>query len=339
MSAERTTYVHFLALAYDWAVEAGMPKELVLRRLCEWAMAGAFPEGAFIKATGTQVAPFDIYMSFRSIEQGVGSLGLGGVVLGGWEIFKPGWSIDFLSEVLLSTQDVLAFCERTNTLAPPMLLRGFIRFWAQRDQSKHLAPPLCPDAEEHALKWRARDSAIASMNSLRSRLSELQGKAGNRLGIRREIGRPIDLEFWAARWEKMAICAQNDVAVCKDAKLLQDLDTLKAEWTAFVAENTRTSTAPTEDADECRETDRNSPEPDEIVQNQLVRRGRPLGSGSYEPLDAPLVEEMHQLMNEEPCLSPTAAANRVADRAAGGGTVESKARRLAERYSQKFGRR
>jgi hypothetical protein len=66
------------------------------------------------------------------------------------------------------------------------------------------------------------------------------------------------------------------------------------------------------------------------------RPGRPRGSGSYELADAPLIEEMRNAILNEPGLSPTAAALRFAVRAKGGGGSESRAKRLAERYSEKY---
>ena len=65
------------------------------------------------------------------------------------------------------------------------------------------------------------------------------------------------------------------------------------------------------------------------------RRGRLPGSG-YQRVDKPLHEEMHRRLQEQ--LEPTveAAARAVADRAYGGGTLESKADRLARGYRRQF---
>jgi hypothetical protein len=65
-------------------------------------------------------------------------------------------------------------------------------------------------------------------------------------------------------------------------------------------------------------------------------RGRPLGSGSLVTADAPLIEEMHRIIETNPTLSVTAAAMKVADRAEGGGLLDSRVRRLTQRYSEKF---
>jgi hypothetical protein len=64
------------------------------------------------------------------------------------------------------------------------------------------------------------------------------------------------------------------------------------------------------------------------------RPGRPPGSGSYENVDRPLLEEMHRLFTSGVAKSPHDAARRLADKAAGGRmtTVESKQTRLAKGY-------
>lgn len=53
--------------------------------------------------------------------------------------------------------------------------------------------------------------------------------------------------------------------------------------------------------------------------------------------DQPLLEEMRQLIEAGEVTGPNPAALHVVGRAAGGGTLESKVRRLEKRYLQKFG--
>lgn len=60
--------------------------------------------------------------------------------------------------------------------------------------------------------------------------------------------------------------------------------------------------------------------------------GRPSGSGTNARRDAPLLAEMAELINSGQAASPNAAALAVADRAAGGGTLESKAARLRRAF-------
>jgi hypothetical protein len=80
------------------------------------------------------------------------------------------------------------------------------------------------------------------------------------------------------------------------------------------------------------------PTPAETAGNRTAssssgRRGRPIGSGSYAEDDAPLLIEMQRLVDDGKALSAHQASLMVADRARGGGSLESKARRLRNAYS------
>ena len=67
------------------------------------------------------------------------------------------------------------------------------------------------------------------------------------------------------------------------------------------------------------------------------RRGRTLGSGSLERADLPLIAKMAELIHLGEASSPDAAARLVAEEAKGGGTIESKATRLAKRFRDREG--
>ncbi len=67
-----------------------------------------------------------------------------------------------------------------------------------------------------------------------------------------------------------------------------------------------------------------------------ARRGRREGR-VYEAQDAPLVLYMHELLERGQAATLNAAAVQVAERAAGGGSAESKVRRLTDAYKRKHG--
>jgi hypothetical protein len=134
------------------------------------------------------------------------------------------------------------------------------------------------------------------------------------------------LEHWSAEWKKSYDRAEHGIAQCEDSGLQQELALLQVEWTAFL---------------EAHPMSLNSGENQgrpagEIGAEHPRRRGRPPGSG-YEAADETLIEEMKEAIIKDPSLSPTKAAFTLAKRAPGGGTIESRAKRLAERYSAKFG--
>lgn len=63
-------------------------------------------------------------------------------------------------------------------------------------------------------------------------------------------------------------------------------------------------------------------------------KGRPKGSGAYTEADAPLLLHMRALLESRTALSVHAASMIVAEQARGGGTLESRARRLREGYKR-----
>ena len=64
------------------------------------------------------------------------------------------------------------------------------------------------------------------------------------------------------------------------------------------------------------------------------RSGRKKGSGSFAALDEPLLEEMNKMISSRSALSVWAAAQEMAAKAAGAGTIESKAKRLVRGYRE-----
>jgi hypothetical protein len=93
-----STYVHFLALPAAWAEQAGMPKEMVLRHLCDWAIGGGFPPGAFVYPSAAPVEPFDIYMSGRAMAEDSPY----GRRPGGVSVSSNHWGLALLGQVLLT---------------------------------------------------------------------------------------------------------------------------------------------------------------------------------------------------------------------------------------------
>lgn len=73
-----------------------------------------------------------------------------------------------------------------------------------------------------------------------------------------------------------------------------------------------------------------------IDPDRELGRGRRKGVGGFAKADAPLIEEMRQLLLGEVVTSVHAAAVQVAPKAKGSGGPEAKARRLTERYKALF---
>lgn len=69
--------------------------------------------------------------------------------------------------------------------------------------------------------------------------------------------------------------------------------------------------------------------------NLRTSPGKKKGQGSYAAVDEPLLDEMAALLKNLSVASPEEAAKRVASRAHGAGTIESKVERLAKRFRKR----
>jgi hypothetical protein len=334
--AKRVSYIPFLALAAEWAAESGMPSEFALRNVCEWTIAGAFPPDSLRTPTGASVAPFDVYLSSLALIQSGELSHNSSIKLGRFTLVngEQRWGLRCLSEILVNVTDILAFCERTNTLPPPSVSRGAKRIWVRWARTPHLAPPPFPDAENIAIRFHEHELAVGTMNRMRSCLNKLQGTQSPPRNMR-QPSEPIDLKYYQAQWDTDREFAKASIENSGDTALLQPLRELEDDWAAFIAQEQLLGAPepPAEEPSRVDPGDEEAPGPAE----RTSRRGRPPGSGSFESADAPLIEEMHAAILRDPTLSVSAAAALVVDRAKGGGTPQSKVRRLIERYSEKFG--
>lgn len=77
----------------------------------------------------------------------------------------------------------------------------------------------------------------------------------------------------------------------------------------------------------------------ESIKNELEKRrppGRPKGAGGWAARDAPLVEKMRKIIEENPGMTAHGAAAHIVEAAAGNASFERKQRRLADRYRQTY---
>jgi hypothetical protein len=75
---------------------------------------------------------------------------------------------------------------------------------------------------------------------------------------------------------------------------------------------------------------------DMVKDRSEAKRGRRKGTGSFEKLDRPILDEMRTMLLSGKFASPEEAARKFANKAHGNGTIESKAERLARRYRSTF---
>jgi DNA-binding winged helix-turn-helix (wHTH) protein len=230
--------VSLLALPLPWSAQSGLPKETVLRRLCEWAICGGFPEGAFRDVHDNQIRPFDIYMSHRAILET--SLFSSGVRLGGSTIFNSGWGPEVLQGVLVRSGDLEFFSEKTDT-EPIWETRAGVFSFLKRPRlaaRAHLAPPPCPDAEAFAIRFDAKQSADATMNTMKGNLNRLSGKDQRWKRVMGNVEeRSIDFDKWNLRWASDVKSVLGYLELAPDSDLKERLQRLDSEWETFRKEN------------------------------------------------------------------------------------------------------
>jgi DNA-binding winged helix-turn-helix (wHTH) protein len=229
MPADLAGFVAFLALVPPWAAQGGMPPEMVLRRLCDWAMSEAFPPASFVTLSGEPANPFDIFMSGRALGSGLGV----GVSLGDNVHYGDQWGANYLAGVVVSIRDVLTFCRQTDTVPPWPVQGRWRRTWTALRGRKHLAPPPCSEAEARAIAHEASDSAVASLNSLRHILLGAQGKPSPFFGRPADPTAMPDLSLWTSQWKTSRDRAQEAVTRAGTPNHQRALDDLDVHWTEF----------------------------------------------------------------------------------------------------------
>lgn len=203
-----------------------MPAEVVLRRLVDSAVTGGFPAGAFVNATGDEIDPLDIYMSFRFATASI----LEGVSFRGRILYATGRG-QLIHEVLISVRDLQAFCVAQDTRPPPGLRQPRTPWWRRAKRQAHIVPPPCPGAEQHAVRIDASRSARALLGQISRALSRARGEA---VPHRHEPDlSPLDPDS-GTRWDFMKKATLSEIDRCGEADLRPELEALEAEWIRLV---------------------------------------------------------------------------------------------------------
>jgi hypothetical protein len=234
-------YIPLISLVADWGRGSGTPAEMILRNVCEWAVVGGFPVGAFVKSSGEKVMPLDLLTATRALT-GNGQATIGDLTVH----IDPRVAWQLLSSVLITENAALQFCEHTGTLPPPSLLRGFKRLVKKLGSRTRLDPLECPAAHEHAARQLAFCQAAAGLNTLREYILGLEGEP-TRFGPRRTDDLPDSLEFWSPKWKKMRDHTDEYVRRCGDQALQKELEALEREWEQFVVEPSRRAESASEE--------------------------------------------------------------------------------------------
>jgi DNA-binding winged helix-turn-helix (wHTH) protein len=233
----KEAFIPLLALPLPWSAESGLPKETVLRRLCEWAMCDGFPEGAFRDVHDKKIRPFDIYMSHRAIIE-MSLFPGGGVSLGFSTMYNTNWGWEVLDRVLVRAADLEFFCEKTDTEPFWRKPAGFFSFLTRRPSRAHLAPPPCPEAEAFAIRYDAKQSADGCLHNMKRRLDRLTGKDDGRKPSIQEVNDgPIDFDEWNKSWAADIKSVLQYLEISPDPDFRDRLHRLNSEWEIFRKEN------------------------------------------------------------------------------------------------------
>ncbi len=294
-----SNYIDLVDVVNDWSDQSGELPLLTLRRICDWAICGRFPDRTFLLPNGQQIDHLDLHRAMR-IELGVHAP------------ISRDEAAKLLGSAIVSKAGIQSFCEDLGVQPPPEMQprkSKLLRFLAKPE---HLGPPDCPAAALVADRLEARDLAIGALSILGALIIQVWRDPNHAIAER-------EIHEWSIRCDD----AQSKTEASDDPHLRQQLADLKREWKSL--------TAPEKIEDEAASQ---PPQPSELPKRRSI--GRPRGSGSYEVEDTELAREMRADILSGKHTSIAAAARERVSRAGGGGTEASKEKRLCNRYASLY---
>jgi hypothetical protein len=288
----------------EWSTQSGELPPVILRRICDWAICGGFPEGTFVFPTGQTIDLLELHRAMRM------AVGLGAPI-------NRDLAIELLHLAIVSKVGIREYCERIGVDPPPSISALRSKFRGLVGKPRHAGLPDCPNSVDIVARLEARYSAIAAMNSLKQLLKEQQGHP------------EINISDQANdRWLRYVNLARPSAESSNDPEIQSEFAALLNEWNRLRIASTDAASS-------------ESLESKEITDPQLTGQkkrgvGRPQGSGSLESEDLELVEVMRKGIVGKEFGSISVAAKAMVSRAGGGGTEASKEQRLRKRYAELY---
>jgi hypothetical protein len=222
-------YFKLLDLVAAWTDEARQPRTIVLKNLCDWMMAGAFPDGSVLTATKEPINAVRMYFAGRAAISSDGIVRVG-------QFFKEHLgdsTIQNLLQVIVSESGLRVFCQTTSTDLPRNL-----RHWSiwprRRATATHPAPPPCPGVERRVVELIGAREARVFMRGLHLMLEEARSglKGGDT---------PVEdvVTYFERRWASHREWAGRFQSELADPKLDAELATLDAQREAILASANR----------------------------------------------------------------------------------------------------
>jgi transcriptional regulator with XRE-family HTH domain len=297
MALASPKYKTLTKLVNEWSAQSGDLPPVTLRRICDWAICGGFPDGTFAFPTGQAIDLLELHRAMRI------AIGVGAPI-------NRDLATQLLQRAIVSKAGIKEYCERIGVDPPQSMstLRSKFRI----SQPRHSGPPDCPNGAKNVGQLEARHSAIAFINTIKQ--------------LRK--GRDYSQSKIAEQANERGFCylaqAQLEADASGDPEIQRQLAALRHEWEGSkAATNASAGSALSEG---------NSELPS--AENKKRGLGRPQGSGSWEIDDLELVKEMRKGITVGEFRSITAAAKAMLSKARGSGTEASKEQRLRKRYSE-----
>lgn len=291
-------YIVLEDLVNGWSAQSGELPLLTLRRICDWAIYGRFPKRTFLLPNGREIDVLELRWAMQR-------------EIGEHAPMDRDYAAKLLEGAIVSKAGIRSFCEHLGVEPPPGAQSLKSRVLRLMRGPKHLGHPDCPDGAAAAVRREARDLAMVGLGAL----EEL-------VAIRRHPTQGIkesEIDAWRRRYDDV----RTNVEASDDPELRTELGALESEWNSLTTIEEPASEAAS------RQSQLSDPPKKRGV-------GRPPGSGSLESKDLELVEEMRADMLSGKHTSLAGAARVRVSRADGGGTEESKVRRLVARYNERY---
>ncbi|MCA1542432.1 hypothetical protein I6F18_20955 [Bradyrhizobium sp. NBAIM32] len=145
-------YIDFVDLVNGWSEQSGELPLLTLRRICDWAISGDFPEGTFLLPNGEPIDLLELYWAMKK-------------EIGAHAPIDRDYGAKLLNRIIVSKSGIRKFCEHHQVELPPGVgslassLRRLVR------KPRHLGPPDCPGGAAAADRREAIDWAMAGLDA------------------------------------------------------------------------------------------------------------------------------------------------------------------------------
>jgi hypothetical protein len=302
MALAASKYQTLREIVNEWSAQSGELPPVTLRRICDWAICGGFPEGTFVFPTGQRIDLLELHRAMR-------------MAIGERAPINRDLATQLLQLAIVGKAGIEYYCERFQ-VGPPQSVRTLrSRFRRLVGKPGHSGPPDCPNSAKIVAQLEARYSATAFMNTMKSQLPR-----------EHDHSEPKIAEEANERWLCYLTHAQSEADASGDPEIQRQLAALRDQWEGPKAATNGATSAGS------AQSEANSDFPS--AENKKRGAGRPQGSGSWESEDLELVEEMRKGIASGEFRSITAAAKAMVSKARGAGTEASREQRLRKRYSE-----